>query len=45
MINQNLDAAEAAFAVGYASPSQFNREYSKMFGMPPKAHILAITGA
>ena len=45
LINQNLDAAEAAFAVGYASPSQFNREYSKMFGMPPKAHVLAITGA
>ena len=45
LINQNLDAAEAAFTVGYASPSQFNREYSRMFGMPPKAHVLAITGA
>lgn len=45
LLNQNLDAAEAAFAVGYASPSQFNRKYSRMFGLPPKAHVLAITGA
>jgi len=29
------DAASIAFAVGYESASQFNREYSRMFGMPP----------
>ena len=30
-----LDAAEAAWRVGYESPSQFNREYSRMFGRSP----------
>lgn len=29
------DAARAAFAVGYESASQFSREYSRMFGLPP----------
>jgi AraC-like DNA-binding protein len=28
-------AANAAFEVGYQSPSQFNREYSRFFGAPP----------
>jgi AraC-like DNA-binding protein len=30
-----LDAASAAFEVGYESASQFNREYSRLFGQPP----------
>lgn len=30
-------AASAAHAVGYESPSQFNREYARLFGLPPKA--------
>ena len=30
-----LDAASAAFEVGYESASQFNREYSRFFGQPP----------
>lgn len=38
LLNQNIDASEVAFAVGYESPSQFSREYSRMFGMSPKAH-------
>jgi AraC-like DNA-binding protein len=29
------DIAAAGFAVGYASPSQFSREYRRMFGVPP----------
>jgi AraC-like DNA-binding protein len=29
------DAASVAFTVGYESASQFSREYSRMFGMPP----------
>lgn len=29
------DAADVAFQVGYESPSQFSREYSRMFGSPP----------
>lgn len=32
------DAAEAGFAVGYDSPSQFSRDYRRMFGMPPRQH-------
>lgn len=39
MINENLDAARAAFEVGYESPSQFSREYSRVFGAPPKRDI------
>lgn len=34
-----LDAASAAFEVGYESPSQFNREYSRLFGQPPMRDI------
>jgi AraC-like DNA-binding protein len=33
------DAAEVAFRVGYESPSQFSREYSRMFGSPPRVDI------
>jgi AraC-like DNA-binding protein len=28
-------AAEAAHTVGYASPTQFNREYNRTYGLPP----------
>ncbi|HTB97697.1 MAG TPA: AraC family transcriptional regulator [Terracidiphilus sp.] len=35
MLNAGLDAASAAFEVGYESASQFNREYSRFFGQPP----------
>jgi len=37
LITQDIAAAEAAFEVGYESPSQFSREYTRMFGQPPKA--------
>jgi len=39
MLNEQLDAASAAFKVGYESPSQFSREYSRLFGAPPKRDI------
>lgn len=39
MINQHYSASCAAFEVGYESPSQFNREYSRMFGNPPRRDI------
>lgn len=39
MLNERLDAASAAFQVGYESPSQFSREYSRLFGAPPKRDI------
>ena len=32
---ESLDATSAAYRVGYQSPSQFNREYARMFGLPP----------
>jgi AraC-like DNA-binding protein len=35
MLVSNADAASAAHHVGYESPSQFNREYRRMFGTPP----------
>ncbi|MDX1749205.1 MAG: AraC family transcriptional regulator [Methylophaga sp.] len=36
MLAETLDAASTAYQVGYESPSQFNREYVRMFGHPPK---------
>jgi AraC-like DNA-binding protein len=39
MLVSGLDAATAAFEVGYESPSQFNREYSRYFGQPPMRDI------
>lgn len=39
MLSERLDAATAAFQVGYESPSQFSREYSRMFGAPPLRDI------
>jgi AraC-like DNA-binding protein len=35
MLAENTDAMSAAYQVGYESPSQFSREYSRMFGAPP----------
>jgi len=35
MLMEDLDAATAAFEVGYESPSQFTREYRRHFGQPP----------
>ncbi|CUX05492.1 DNA-binding domain-containing protein, AraC-type [Agrobacterium fabacearum S56] len=32
-------ASDAAFAVGYESPSQFSREYLRQFGAPPVRHV------
>ncbi|MGO9436935.1 MAG: AraC family transcriptional regulator N-terminal domain-containing protein [Terracidiphilus sp.] len=42
MLNEGLDAASAAFEVGYESASQFNREYSRFFGEPPMRDIKAL---
>ncbi len=36
MLTEDRDAASAAFEVGYESPSQFSREYRRLFGAPPK---------
>jgi len=39
MLVDGLDTASAAFEVGYESASQFNREYSRLFGQPPMRDI------
>ncbi len=39
MLAERLDATTAAFQVGYESPSQFSREYSRLFGAPPLRDI------
>lgn len=39
MLAKGLDAASAAFQVGYESPSQFSREYRRQFGEPPARDI------
>lgn len=39
MLAEYLDAATAGFQVGYESPSQFSREYSRLFGAPPLRDI------
>ncbi|KQV70224.1 AraC family transcriptional regulator [Rhizobium sp. Root1220] len=36
----NIEAA--AFQVGYESPSQFSREYARMFGAPPRRDAIAL---
>jgi AraC-like DNA-binding protein len=35
MLSEGLDASAAGYSVGYESPSQFSREYSRLFGAPP----------
>ena len=42
MLAEHLDAAGAAFRVGYESPSQFSREYSRLFGAPPLRDIAGL---
>ncbi|UPO90145.1 AraC family transcriptional regulator [Niallia sp. Man26] len=39
LFSESTDAADVAFRVGYESPSQFSREYSRFFGLPPKEDI------
>jgi len=39
MLTARMDAADAAFEVGYESPSQFSREYNRLFGAPPLRDI------
>jgi len=39
MLSENQDVSTSAFTVGYESPSQFSREYGRMFGAPPRRDI------
>ncbi|GLK85908.1 hypothetical protein GCM10017653_39780 [Ancylobacter defluvii] len=42
MVNDRIDASMAAFRVGYESATQFNREYGRLFGAPPKRDVTMI---
>ncbi|KUP21251.1 AraC family transcriptional regulator [Paenibacillus sp. DMB5] len=39
LLSEGLEAADAGFRVGYESPSQFSREYVRMFGRPPMSDV------
>lgn len=39
MLTDGLDAASTAYRVGYESPSQFSREYARLFGYPPRKDV------
>lgn len=42
MLTNNVDAGVAASQVGYESVTQFNREYRRLFGAPPKRDVLTL---
>ena len=39
MLTEGIEAASAGHRVGYESPSQFSREYRRLFGAPPRQEI------
>jgi AraC-like DNA-binding protein len=41
MLTEGIEAAAAGYRVGYESPSQFSREYRRLFGAPPKREVAA----
>lgn len=45
MLMEQLDAASAAFQVGYESRSQFSREYGRLFGVPPARDAMRLREA
>lgn len=45
LLAEHLDAGEASYRVGYESPSQFSREYRRLFGAPPRRDVAALLGA
>lgn len=42
MLADGLDVGAAGFAVGYQSPSQFSREYRRLYGLPPARDLEAL---
>jgi AraC-like DNA-binding protein len=42
IVTDAANVETAAFQVGYESPSQFSREYSRMFGAPPRRDVSAL---
>lgn len=45
LVAGEVDASRAALRVGYESPSQFSREYSRFFGAPPARDALRLRQA
>ena len=41
LISRNHTVLEAAYAVGYESPTHFSRDYSRKFGLPPSKDMPA----
>jgi AraC-like DNA-binding protein len=39
MLGESLDAASVAYRVGYDDASHFNREYKRLFGLPPMRDV------
>lgn len=44
MLTDSVTATSAAYQVGYESASQFNREYARMFGAPPRRDVESLRG-
>lgn len=44
MLAADYDATQAAFAVGYESATQFNREYKRLFGESPRKDVMKMRG-
>ncbi|MCY1288224.1 AraC family transcriptional regulator [Pseudomonas jinjuensis] len=42
MLSEGLEVAVAGHRVGYESPSQFSREYSRLFGAPPLRDLASL---
>ncbi|MFF2908040.1 AraC family transcriptional regulator N-terminal domain-containing protein [Paenibacillus sp. NPDC057934] len=45
MLTETVQASDAAFRVGYESPSQFSREYARMYGRPPMLDVQNLRSA
>ena len=45
MVAEEANVETAAFQVGYQSSSQFSREYSRMFGTPPRRDAISLRDA
>ncbi len=45
MLTGKYDSTNASYEVGYESPTQFSREYKKLFGNPPKRDIKKLVSA
>ena len=39
MVSDAVNVTSASYQVGYEGPSQFSREYSRMFGTPPRRNV------